>query len=204
MSYEGLDASFASRLKALIDASGGRVSIYSGYRSVETQTELWNESLTKYGSEDAARQWVAPPGKSNHNHGWAADLGYVDGEAREWVHANASRFGLHFPMSWEPWHIEPAEARGRAAPEAYTLPTDGELPVDEPTRRMDPGYQMMSFMGILHSMGQADMGGGRVDPAATNTQSTMNDPLPGFGEALRSIPGSPAAQQPAQHEHEVA
>src|SRR5688572_28884240 len=102
---EGMDPRFASALEQMIHESGGRIWIVSGYRSVEEQTSLWNNALAKYGSEDAARQWVAPPGRSNHNHGIAADLGFSDG-GLEWAHQNAQKYGLYFPMSWEDWHIE--------------------------------------------------------------------------------------------------
>jgi LAS superfamily LD-carboxypeptidase LdcB len=71
---EGLDSSFSGALMRMILASGGRLRINSGYRSVERQTELWNAALKKYGSPEAARRWVAPPGHSNHNRGIAADL----------------------------------------------------------------------------------------------------------------------------------
>jgi hypothetical protein len=68
---------------------------------------LFAEAVKKYGSEKAARKWVAPPGKSNHGRGVAADLDIANpGPAQTWAHANATRFGLQFPMSWEPWHIE--------------------------------------------------------------------------------------------------
>lgn len=108
---KGLNAEFNTALSALVKASGGKVKINSGYRSVERQTQLWNEALKKYGSPEAARKWVAPPGKSNHNHGLAADLGYADAETRKWVHSNAAKYGLVFPLGNEPWHIEPVSAR---------------------------------------------------------------------------------------------
>ena len=120
--YEGLDAAFAKRLESFVAASGGRIKITSGYRSVEHQTRLWNDAIRKYGSEAAARKWVAPPGKSNHNHGIAADLDLSAPGAREWAHANAIRFGMYFPMSWEPWHIQPLKATLEENPEAYTEP----------------------------------------------------------------------------------
>ncbi len=90
--------------------SGLRLS--SGYRSPERQAQLYAEALKKYGSPEAARKWVAPPGRSNHNHGQAADLKFLTPAARQWVHANASRYGLAFPLANEPWHIELAGARG--------------------------------------------------------------------------------------------
>jgi len=80
--------------------------ITSGYRSPETQEKLWSDAVAKYGDEEIADNWVARPGQSNHNHGGAVDLNYMDPAAKEWVHANAGKFGLNFPMKWEPWHIE--------------------------------------------------------------------------------------------------
>ena len=104
---EGFNPEFAKRLGAMVAASGGRLKVNSGYRSYQKQAELYAAALKKYGSEQAARKWVAPPGKSKHNHGIAADLG---GDL-DWARANAARFGLHFPMSWEPWHVELAGSR---------------------------------------------------------------------------------------------
>lgn len=96
------------------------LSMHSAYRSPERQAELYAAALEKYGSPEAARKWVAPPGKSNHNRGLAIDLTYASPEVREWVHANAANHGLAFPLSNEPWHIELAGVRGdgAAAPQA--------------------------------------------------------------------------------------
>lgn len=105
-----LDKSFAERLQALIRAAGGRVWVNSGYRSVQRQRELWDAAVKKYGSAEKARKWVAPPGRSNHNHGIAADLG---GDLRLAARL-APKFGLRFPMAHEPWHIEPIGARSKS------------------------------------------------------------------------------------------
>ena len=111
----GLEAGFGSRLEALLtslpDELKSQVTILSAYRSVEHQQELWDAAVKKYGSEEAARKWVAPPGKSNHGHGHAVDLTYGTDAARKWVHENAARFGLAFNLAHEPWHIEPAGLR---------------------------------------------------------------------------------------------
>lgn len=86
-------------------------SINSGYRSPERQAQLFNAAVAKYGSPDAARKWVAPPGHSMHNSGLAADLAFAPG-AMSTVHALAPQYGLKFPMPYENWHIEPVETRG--------------------------------------------------------------------------------------------
>jgi len=90
----------------------GQILINSGARSFQKQKQLWEAALKKYGSESKARKWVAPPGKSNHNHGVAADLYYATPAARDWMHENAADFGLYFPLSNEPWHVEPIGSRG--------------------------------------------------------------------------------------------
>lgn len=112
-SLRGMTPQFSSALTDFLnaaDAAGHSITMNSGYRSPERQAQLWEDALEKYGSADAARRWVAPPGRSNHNHGLAADLGYGSDAAREWAHSNAGQYGLNFRMSWEPWHIELASA----------------------------------------------------------------------------------------------
>lgn len=109
---DGFNPVFAGRLdQFLADAPGGGISIYSGYRSPERQAALWSAALAKYGSPEAARKWVAPPGRSMHNFGEAADLRYASPEARSWAHDNAGSYGLRFPMGNEPWHVEPIGGR---------------------------------------------------------------------------------------------
>lgn len=133
---DNLNEGFATNLLAMFeDAPPGireGLQIGSGYRSADRQAELFAEAVRKYGSEAEARKWVAPPGKSQHNHGQAVDIWYngqrldkAPAEVREWVHANASAYGLRFPMSWESWHIEPAGARGGGPGSTAVATTDG-------------------------------------------------------------------------------
>lgn len=107
----GLNSSFESSLQQLISDAPGSVSVSSGYRSVSRQKELWNDALKKYGDPEVADNWVARPGDSFHNHGLAADLDYADEETKQWVHENAAKYGLHFPLSNEDWHVEPVGTR---------------------------------------------------------------------------------------------
>jgi hypothetical protein len=110
-----LNADFACRLSKYIKANP-QINIISAYRSPDTQATLFNAAVQKYGSTAAARKWVAPPpcaaetnavtcGKgSNHNKGLAADLSNMTPA----LQAAASQYQLHFPMSYEKWHIEPS------------------------------------------------------------------------------------------------
>lgn len=105
-SYPGLsgDTDFAialgQRLSALAKATVGHISVTSGWRSYAEQAALY----AKYGSPRAA-----PPGQSNHEDGRAADIS----PERSAYGGAERRFGLHFPMSWEPWHIELLQTGGR-------------------------------------------------------------------------------------------
>lgn len=117
----GLNPDFQKNLSAMISAAkadlGGTLSIFSGHRSVEKQAKLFKAAVQKYGSEAAARKWVAPPGKSNHNHGNAVDMRYNGvriarpSEIDSWMGSKLANFGLTRPMSYEPWHVEPSGAR---------------------------------------------------------------------------------------------
>lgn len=113
----------ATAWNALVDAAraDGIPAPYllavSGYRTVAAQERSWQRALERYGSEAAARQWVAKPGGSPHHSGRAIDcwLGSsinssnVDEqrltEAWKWLDRNAIHFGF-YPYSKEPWHWE--------------------------------------------------------------------------------------------------
>ena len=95
---EGLQAVFAARLGCLFGAVDG-LWIVSGFRTRAEQAALYEE---KPGL-------AAPPGQSNHELGLAADLGYPSASAENEAHAAAPGCGLDFPVSYEPWHVEPVD-----------------------------------------------------------------------------------------------
>lgn len=105
------EAVFNSAIQKLIAASGGKISVSSGKRSSDRQTQLWAEALKKYGSPKKARKWVAPPGHSKHELGLANDLKFADPATRAWAHQHAGEYGLIFPLANEAWHVEPIGAR---------------------------------------------------------------------------------------------
>ncbi len=117
----GLNPIFWERLSALISdakAQGYSVKVTSGWRSYGSQRSLWDNSNRPCNQRG---KWVACPGGSRHGFGIAADLsfngsscsgGWDCNAAARWVHANAGNYGLKFRMSWEPWHIEPANVQG--------------------------------------------------------------------------------------------
>ena len=122
-----------------------RIRIESGARTPQRQAELIQAKLSKgdaqnfskyvseLGPEKGAAAWaaaypkaaasrgigkmIALPGRSLHQHGYAIDLAR-DPVAEAWLHKNAGKFGLYYPMSYEPWHIE--LIGGRAARRNYS------------------------------------------------------------------------------------
>jgi hypothetical protein len=98
---QGLQPFFAARLGCLFSRVPG-LWIVSGYRTRAEQAALFEEK------PDLA----APPGHSNHELGLAADLGYPGGSAQRRAHAVAGACALEFPVSYEPWHIEPVGLAG--------------------------------------------------------------------------------------------
>lgn len=124
---DDLEPDFGRRLRRLILAAPGSVTVFSGRRSAKRQAELWAEALRKYGSVAAARKWVAPPGSSKHERGEAADLRYGAG-MREWCHNNAARYGLAYRLDNEPWHIE---STGKPTPTPPVTTGDLDMTEDE-------------------------------------------------------------------------
>jgi D-alanyl-D-alanine carboxypeptidase len=165
----GLDRSFTGALQRMFAEAPPEIQaqlrINSAYRSPELQAQLFADAVQQYGSESAARRWVAPPGNSRHNAGRAADLGYLDGSAREYAQANAARYGLQFPMDWEPWHIELAGAGGgrvpldgasQPAPQQNALAALSEAPQAAPGAATNRLAQLQAVRPQINQLNVAD------------------------------------------------
>ena len=112
------------KMVAAARAEGVGIVPISGFRPVAYQKNLFDRAVKRYGSEQKAARWVAPPGYSEHATGWALDLGdesqrntdieqrFKSTPAARWLSENARRFGfeLSFPphnsqgVNHEPWH----------------------------------------------------------------------------------------------------
>lgn len=167
----GLNGGFRDSLGMLIASAPPEIQkslrIGSAFRSKERQAELWEQALKKYGSPEAARKWVAPPGNSKHNHGDAADLKYLSPEAQAWVHANAPKYGLAFPMAHEPWHIERAGARGSTSGQ-YTPTAASGGPSGSPNAILGMGYEpdTQNALAAPHETPQMRLQTNALDPRA--------------------------------------
>lgn len=93
-----------TKAQAAAAAEGVQLTITSGYRTAAHQQELYEEAIGKYGSPQAARQWVLPPSESAHVRGQAIDVGPPAGA--EWLQRNGVRFGLCQVYANEAWHFE--------------------------------------------------------------------------------------------------
>jgi hypothetical protein len=91
------------------------LDITSGWRSEQYQAQLFDDAVREYGSEEAAREFVAPPTGSKHVTGDAVDIGGL--EAQLWLGQNGFAFGLCQTYSNERWHFELATMPGGACPE---------------------------------------------------------------------------------------
>jgi len=150
-SFSGMNDPFSMALEQMFMNAPPEIrdqlQVRSGYRSPERQQQLWDEAAAKYPDPEVRDNWVARPGGSQHEHGNAADLGYLDDAAREWAHANAAAYGLAFPLGNEPWHIELASARGQGGtPNALTTAGAPAQPAPPPTDQnalaQRPEFQM--------------------------------------------------------------
>lgn len=178
-SFTGMKDEFSGALANMIQSAPPEIQdslrVSSGYRSPERQAQLYQEALAKYGSEAEARRWVAPPGNSQHNHGNAADLKFLSPAAKEWVHRNASQFGLSFPLNNEDWHIELAGARGGDGHNHGTAPS-------RPTGSASAGGMLAFPSPAGGSMIDEDALAGMLagfDPSAMRSQGNGADVLSG-------------------------
>ncbi|HEX6209059.1 MAG TPA: M15 family metallopeptidase [Actinomycetota bacterium] len=93
----GLEPWFLSRL-ACLRARVPDLWVVSGFRTGAEQARLHRERPGL----------AAPPGRSLHELGLAADLGFGSASVGALAHREAPTCGLVFPLSHEPWHVEPA------------------------------------------------------------------------------------------------
>jgi zinc D-Ala-D-Ala carboxypeptidase len=110
--------------QAATDAADDGVQFHvdSGWRSPEYQEQLLREAISKYGSEEAARRWVATPNTSAHVSGDAVDIG--PSRAAAWLSEHGAAYGLCQIYGNEPWHYElRPEAVDHSCPPMYADPT---------------------------------------------------------------------------------
>ncbi|MBR6695399.1 MAG: M15 family metallopeptidase [Oscillospiraceae bacterium] len=120
-------ANYFLDMKEAAAADGIELTVISAKRSRQYQQQLFNQEVESFiakGMSDeeafeAAREWVALPGESEHNSGLAVDLNDLDesfeeSDAFKWLSEHAHEYGfiLRYPkdkvgitgVKYEPWH----------------------------------------------------------------------------------------------------
>ena len=116
---------FEEMAEACKKETGKQLTCVSGFRSYETQRNLYANKLKKVKTEAKADEYVARPGASEPQLGLARDVGQVqeqslvrafgDTVGGKWIRENCWRFGfiLRYGEEWEsitgykyePWHV---------------------------------------------------------------------------------------------------
>jgi LAS superfamily LD-carboxypeptidase LdcB len=110
------------RAATVAAADGVEFYVDSGWRSAGYQEQLLREAISKYGSEQEAARWVAPPNRSAHVSGDAVDIGPTG--AAGWLSEHGAEYGLCRIYGNEPWHFElRPEAIAHGCPPTYADPT---------------------------------------------------------------------------------
>ncbi|MEZ2390734.1 D-alanyl-D-alanine carboxypeptidase family protein [bacterium RCC_150] len=120
-----ITAAAAEKLFAGAAAAGVAMTLASGYRSFQTQSDVYDGYVGLSGQESADTA-SARPGFSEHQTGWAFDIGdgggacsfepcFADQPAAIWAKANAYKYGFVIRYPWmlqeitgyyyEPWHL---------------------------------------------------------------------------------------------------
>ena len=120
-------AALEEMFAACKEETGATLLTVSGYRSYDKQSRIYKNKLENVsGSKEKADEYVARPGASEHQMGFAMDVGQKKSKAGltasfaktkggKWVAENCWRFGfiLRYQEGWEditgynyePWHV---------------------------------------------------------------------------------------------------
>ncbi len=125
MQVNDLTATGLEEMASAAATEGINLMVVSAYRSYTEQVTIYNSMVRGYGQAEADRQ-SARPGYSEHQSGWAVDLGAASGKCRidpcfadtpegKWLATNAYKYGfiIRYPSdkeqitgyNYEPWHV---------------------------------------------------------------------------------------------------
>ena len=181
---------FRIRLEALHDAVP--FSVTSGGRSTKRQAELYNLFLAGRGNP------ANRPGTSWHEYepdgsmlAQAADIEPIRGHTDADLHRAAGRFGLHFPIRKEPWHIQPSEAKS-----SKRTPGQGLGPVENwnPPQSQQDEEEEVRFIFFVKAPEEPELDGiwlrdddckCRHLPTIPDVQALQRAGVPDLGEMTR-------------------
>jgi hypothetical protein len=103
--------------QAAAKEEGIKMSIDSGFRTLETQDYLFQRAIKERKTPEEAIKWVLPAELSRHPWGLALDVNLNhDKSGASWLEANGATFGLCRVYENEWWHFEPLTAPGGICP----------------------------------------------------------------------------------------
>ena len=139
VNMEGLHPTFKKYFYTMVgdwvlNHGGTKVYVESAFRTRAQQQHLWDNC-----KKTPKTRWVARPGTSRHESGFAIDIdrksaGSLEGKGL------MRKYGFHRPLSNEPWHVELIAAKRK---ESANIPTPSESPVkvDDVTAVQTPSAQ---------------------------------------------------------------
>lgn len=165
------------------------ISIGQGYRSAEAQKKMFLERYYRtdketntywdgsYWEKKPGVAMAAPPGLSYHEIGLAADLVFASDADRQYLQANAAKYGLdEFSRHGEPWHVQPKAvpaSRRHYEEEGATYGT-----VEDPETKYTP-----ETVGVITETGpEGQSGVGMVMGAEIKQQLSMSESMAVFQE----------------------
>ena len=92
-------------LEAAKESNWGQLPrVVSGFRTQEEQKRLYDDKIAKYlgegysqdDAEEMAKQWVAVPGHSEHQLGFAVDINGATYDVYFWLQENSYKYGFIF------------------------------------------------------------------------------------------------------------
>ena len=108
---ESVDKRIYESLMQMLEAAregnlGELPLVVSGYRTAKTQQKLYDEKIREFKKEgysegeaaELAEQWVALPGYSEHQLGFAVDINGATWDVYLWLQENSYKIRLHFPI----------------------------------------------------------------------------------------------------------
>lgn len=169
---DGMDPRMASIVQRIIEESGGRVTVVSGYRTRQEQAALYQKYLNGTGN------LAAKPGHSAHEHGLAVDFGGDLDLAAQL----AAKYGLINSVPGEPWHFSLGEEGQGAIPAAgYNLDEEAvkENPQDALASRL---HSVLSIIGQDATTGTPGATSPSFEDAGADAAFSMGGEIPATDE----------------------
>lgn len=188
-----LDSGFQQQLDQMMAAAPGGMGIVSGGRTNAEQAALYAQK---------GPGLAAAPGTSWHEKGLAADLRFASPQVLDWAHQHAAEYGMYFPMSWEPWHIQPLWTQNRSAGSQPNAGTSTPPPGEPSTSGATGGDWMgQALGGVMSALGApADSGGfGKIAQALAPSGGGTSAGAPGAAPSGGGGVSDPGGYQMAYH-----